>query len=61
MKNCDKNLEVVLLMVLLVGIGAMLVVVMERYTIQELKQQAIEQECANYNSVDGEFEWVRKD
>jgi len=56
-----KHLEMVLLSLLLVGIGFMVLTIMQRNTMQAFKQQAVEQECAHYNSIDGEFEWLRKD
>ena len=56
-----KDLEKVVLLTLLVGIGFMVLTIMQRNTLQAFKQQAVEQECAHYNSIDGEFEWLRKD
>lgn len=50
----------ILLLILLVGMAAILIVIQQN-TIQAFKKQAIEQECAKYNEVDGEFEWLRKD
>ena len=52
-----RDLEIVLILVLLIGIGFMVLTIMQRNTLQAFKQQAIEQECAHYNSIDGEFEW----
>lgn len=61
MNKSDENLEVLTLLLFIVTIFSIVVNVMQNNTIKAFKQQAIEQECAHYNSVDGKFEWLRKD
>ena len=57
----DDNLAVltgILFLVTIVALSSAVVVVKQN---KDLKEMAIKQECAHYNSVDGEFEWLRKD
>ena len=57
----DDNLAVltgILFLVTIVALSSAVVVVKQN---KGLKEMAIKQECAHYNSLDGQFEWLRKD
>ena len=56
-----NNLVIFTVGILISWIVLFIIVVILAMEVSDLKEMAVKQECAHYNSVDGQFEWIRND